>query len=139
MIVIDASVALKWFFPEAGSDRATELLELPAGTLVAPDLFAIEVCAAFVRAANAEKARKADAVTLLADFERKLDDGIVQLQRFSPSSISRAADLAIDLGHPLKDCLYLALAMKLECAIVTADVRFAERARNSWDRVRVLG
>lgn len=41
MIVVDASVALKWFFPEAGSDASIELLGQPVGTLVGPELLAM--------------------------------------------------------------------------------------------------
>ena len=138
MIVIDASVALKWFFPEADSDRAIALLELPDETLVAPDLFAVEVCAAFVRAANMDKARRGDAATFLAEFGRRLSDETVQLRRVPEASIPRAADLAIGLGHPLKDCIYLALAMELACPLVTADERFAARARTAYEDVQTL-
>lgn len=138
MIVIDASVALKWFFSEPGSDKAIELLGLPAGTLVAPDLFAVEVCAAFVRAANMDKARKADAFIFLDDFEGRLIDGFVELQPSSASPVLRAAKLAIELGHPLKDCIYLALAIELACPLLTADERFAERVRSTYRSVQTL-
>lgn len=138
MIVIDASVALKWFFPEALSDQAIALLELPEGTLFAPDLFAVEVCAAFVRGANMDKARHDDAFIFLAEFERRLSDETVQLRRISTASLMRAAELAINLGHPLKDCLYLALAMELACPLVTADQRFAKRAQMAYEDVQAL-
>ena len=38
-----------------------------------------------------------------------------------------AADLAMRLGHPLKDCIYLVLADRLGCTVVTADARFRDR------------
>jgi predicted nucleic acid-binding protein len=47
--------------------------------------------------------------------------------------------LAIDIGHPLKDCVYLVLAMELDCELVTCDARFAKKAKSVWGRVRVLG
>ena len=56
-----------------------------------------------------------------------------------PGTLATAAGLAVDLGHPLKDCIYLALAIELECELVTADARFAEKAKGVWDKVRVLG
>jgi predicted nucleic acid-binding protein len=37
MIVVDASVAAKWFLPETGSEEATQLLS-GANKLIAPDL-----------------------------------------------------------------------------------------------------
>jgi predicted nucleic acid-binding protein len=45
----------------------------------------------------------------------------------------------MNLGHPLKDCIYLALAMEMSCDLITCDARFAEKAKGAWARVRVLG
>jgi predicted nucleic acid-binding protein len=62
----------------------------------------------------------------------------VTLVRTANADLLRATNLAIDLGHPLKDCIYLALAMELGCDLVTADARFAAKAREVWAGVRVL-
>ena len=43
MIVVDASVALKWFVEEAGTPQAASLLD-PAIIRFAPDLIVAEVC-----------------------------------------------------------------------------------------------
>ena len=43
MLVVDASVALKWFIEEEGSAQAAALLATPE-LLVAPDLIVAEVC-----------------------------------------------------------------------------------------------
>lgn len=43
MPVVDASVALKWFVEEEGSDLAAELL-MTRALLTAPDLIVAEVC-----------------------------------------------------------------------------------------------
>jgi predicted nucleic acid-binding protein len=139
VIVVDASVAVKWYFREVGSDAAQGLLDPKIGSLISPDLLLIEVCAAFVRGANVDKSRKEDAHAFIADFREKLDNGTVRTERLSSHGLATAATLALDLGHPLKDCLYLALAMELECELVTCDVRFAAKAKGVWDRVRVLG
>jgi predicted nucleic acid-binding protein len=139
VIVIDASVAVKWYFREVGSDAAQRLLEQKVGLLIGPDLLLIEVCAAFVRGANVDKSRREDAQTFIADFRSKLDDGTIRTERLTSGGLATAASLAIDLGHPLKDCLYLALAMELDCDLVTCDARFAEKAKGVWARVRVLG
>ena len=139
MIAVDASVAVKWYFPEPGSIEAIELLGHSAGWLHGPDLLAVEVCASFVRGANRDKSRKADALRFVADFKLKLEDGTVSLHRLGATQAAQAATLAIDLGHPLKDCIYLVLAMELGCPLVTADTRFAAKARGVWGDVRVLG
>jgi predicted nucleic acid-binding protein len=139
VIVVDASIAVKWFLPEVGSDAASALLMADDVELVGPDLLAIEVCATLVRGANMVKANRADAAKKLAKFKSMLDMGAVNLIRSPPELMHQAASRAIDIGHPLKDCIYLALAMELECELVTCDARFAEKAKGVWERVQVFG
>ncbi len=139
MIVLDASVAVKWYFLETLSDEAIEILDSAASVLTAPDIFGIEVCAALVRKGNMDKSQREGVCLLLTDFQEKLAKQHVKLVRSTSVDFAKAANLAIDLGHPLKDCIYLALAMDLECDLVTADARFAEKACEVWPKVRVLG
>ena len=61
------------------------------------------------------------------------------LERTVPGQTIFAAHLAIDLGHPLKDCIYLALAMELGRPLITSDAMFAAKARNIYPAVQVLG
>jgi predicted nucleic acid-binding protein len=139
VIVVDASLAVKWFLPEPGSAEAALILERNLGSIVGPDLLGVEVSATLVRGANMVKANRADALKSLSTFKIMLDDGIVSLRRTTIDLQDRAARQAIDLGHPLKDCLYLALAMELGCDLVTCDARFAAKAKGVWAGVRVLG
>jgi predicted nucleic acid-binding protein len=76
---------------------------------------------------------------MIADFAEKLTLQQVRLTRLTGMEIAKASNLALALGHPLKDCIYLALAMELECELVTCDAKFAAKAASTWDRVRVLG
>jgi predicted nucleic acid-binding protein len=139
VIVLDASVAVKWYFPETSSDAAIDLLNKHLGELTAPDLFAVEVNAALVRKGNMDKSQQAGIRLMLNDFEAKLSEERVRLVLHSSKTLLNAAKMALDLGHPLKDCIYLALAMEMGCDLVTCDARFAEKAKGVWDLVRVLG
>jgi predicted nucleic acid-binding protein len=42
---------------------------------------------------------------------------------------ARALELAVDLRHPIYDCLYLALAERERAPIVSADARLISAAR----------
>ncbi len=138
MIVVDASLAVKWFLPEPSAEAAAALL-LEQDEIAGPDMLAVEVHATLVRGANMVKSNRVEAETAIRRFQAMIESGEVTLIRSLPNQIERAANIAIGLGHPLKDCLYLALAMELDCELVTCDARFAEKAKGVWARVRVLG
>ena len=139
MIVIDASLAAKWYLEEQGSEAAIDLLLAHSPNISVPDIFAIELVATLVREANMQKDRAGDVRGSLDRFKALCEGNGITLVRATPSALRDAADLAIAIGHPLKDCLYLALAMELGCPLVTADVRFAAKARGFYGDVRVLG
>ncbi len=139
MIVIDASLAVKLFLDEAGTESAIALIEAEAGRISAPDIFAVEVASALVREANGDKQMSDPMREKIAAFAELLSNGAISLVRSAGADINKAANLAIDLGHPLKDCIYLSLAMALGCELVTCDARFAAKAQGVWNRVRLLG
>jgi predicted nucleic acid-binding protein len=135
VIILDASVAIKWYFPETGSDAAIDILNGSSGALIAPDIFAIEVNAALVRSGNMDKSQREGIRLMIADFAEKLTRQQIRLTRLTGVEIAKASNLALDIGHPLKDCIYLSLAMGLDCDLVTCDARFAKKAKDVWDRV----
>lgn len=123
--VVDASVAVKWLVAESLSDEASSLLD--AGlTLLAPALL-------FAEAANALWA-----MHRRGDVDRDELAGAVDLLRTAPVTTPRsmrqlaasATRLSADLGHPVYDCFYLALAIHEQHPVVTADTRFWEKIRD---------
>lgn len=117
MIVVDASVALKWFLVENGSDEALNLTG--AGrSLAAPDLIIAEVCNGLWKSARLGRLTTEQvslAAASLPDFLSQLAPGRLLAER--------AVTIANDLGHPVYDCFYLALAERLGTTLVTADRR----------------
>lgn len=137
MIVVDASLAVKWFLPEPGADAAAQVL-LGDQEIIGPDMLVVEVNATLVRGANMVKANRQEAESAIRRFQKMLESNVVQLFRSTTRNIEHSANLALDLGHPLKDCIYLVLAKELDCELVTCDARFAAKAKSVWDRVRLL-
>jgi predicted nucleic acid-binding protein len=52
--------------------------------------------------------------------------------------LAAASELALQLAHPLADCLYLALAERFGVALITADRVFARRAARRSSLVQIL-
>lgn len=137
MIVLDASVAVKWYVPEQHSDEADALLESPA-QLLAPELIRIEVTSALVRKARVRHLPPTRVREQLVLWAKAWTNGTLLLAS-DEVDLPVATELALALAHPLQDCIYLALAMRLDVPLITADRRFAERAARRHRRVQLLG
>ena len=114
-LVVDASVAIKWFVEEDLADEAAALLHR-SFSLHAPDLIVPEVMNAawkkFVRGAIGRA--QAEAIALSLPRSPLHLTASLFLHR-------RALEIAIDLRHSVYDCLYLACAERVGGTVVTAD------------------
>ena len=137
MIVVDASVAVKWLVPEAGKAAADELLN-DGVPLLAPALIRVEVAAAIARKVRFDEIRFQTGESALSRWFQLLLNGLVTLVP-DEADLADAWRLATELRHPLQDCVYLALALRLRTPLVTADKKFTEKARPVYSEVRLLG
>jgi len=133
--VVDASVAVKWVVNEPHSEAAAALLDRPMRWL-APRLMLIEAAAALRRKAADGELRPAAAATSLAALLDAARQGVIRLAD-DEELVSSALLLALDLGHKLPDCVYLALAEREGCSLSTGDSRLARLAQSR--NVGVLG
>ena len=124
-VVVDASVAIKWFVEEPGSNRARLLWRDTPG-LTAPDILVAEVGnAAWKKVRRGEIGpRQAEAIAA------RLAAGVVEYRR-TDALVPRAMAIALALGHPIYDCFYLALAEHEGSLVVTADQRLSTRLAGS--------
>jgi len=124
-LVVDASVAVKWFVPEIHSAAAARLLD-PELIISAPDLIGPEFGNTIWKKVRRQEITSDEATEILAAFTA-LDVEIY------PSSIllNSAFALALALDRTVYDSLYLALAIAQDCALVTADQRFHGSVRES--------
>lgn len=119
--VLDASVAIKWVLPEADSSKALALRDdyrLGVHELIAPDIFQVEVAHALTRAERRNILRRGEALKELV----LLMQARPQLHPFS-ALLGRAVEISSLTRFGVYDCLYVALAEREQCLIVTADAR----------------
>lgn len=137
MIVVDASVVAKCYLPEEGSEVADALLR-SGRPLMAPDIIQQEVASAILKQHRLNLLAAANTRIALEQWLAHMDERLIQ---FIPARglLEDATLLALQLKHPLYDCLYLSLAVRERCPLVTADVRLCERANGIHGSVRLLG
>lgn len=116
--VIDASVAVKFLTWEAGSQQAFAYIDSPEA-LIAPDLVVPEVANALWK-----KVKQSELLEIHA--QRSIDDlpeFFVRLE--STLGLMRDAfRLSFQLRHAVYDCVYLALAIREDAILATADRKF---------------
>jgi predicted nucleic acid-binding protein len=128
--VLDSSVALKWVIAEADSGRAVRLRdEYRAGIheLLAPDLFTPEVANALVAAERQARIKKGESALLLCDIA-------VTAPVFLATGplLLRGMEIALATRQAVYDCVYVALAERDGCELVTADDRLVRSLQPSF-------
>lgn len=121
-LVVDSSVAIKWFVGEADSGDALKLRD--QHQLVAPDLLVAECVNAFWKKARRRELTADEAV--LACQGLALTDVILK----DMTGLSApAGTLVIAFDHPAYDCFYLALSAAEGLPYVTSDLSFVRKVR----------
>jgi len=133
-IVVDASLAVTWFVEEPGTPVADRLVREAGreGGLVAPELLLLEVTAVLGKRAREGKVQPDYPGVSLRRLRR-------MPIRLTPDAelLDHAVLLSAAVRHPLYDCLYLALARRLDAQLTTLDKGLAALARQEdrlWPR-----
>lgn len=117
-LVVDASVAVKFLVRESGNEQARRLLTTP-DPLIAPDWLLAEAASTFWK-----KVKRAELLAIHA--ERHLEDLPHFFETLYPAVelVDDALKWAFKLRHSPYDCIYLSLALREDCKLVTADTEF---------------
>ncbi|MBI5197907.1 MAG: type II toxin-antitoxin system VapC family toxin [Nitrospirae bacterium] len=141
LAVIDASVAVQWFFTEADGERYAENAQtilhlilddqLPA---VVPTLFFSECANVLWKACEWRDYSKKAAVQALQSLYslglEVLDETIL---------MEKALELSLRYHCPVYDCLYLAMALEVGGNLVTADEKFYKQFKASFPLIKWIG
>lgn len=116
-LVVDASVALKWFVPEVNGEVARRLL-ISGVILHAPRFLAIET----INAAWKNWRKELIGEEVVRSVSGRIET-LIDAWHADEPMLQEAAEMALQLKHPLFDCLYLVLAKRLGAKVITADKR----------------
>ena len=127
MIVLDASVVLKWIFAdEDGGEKATRFKEAHVSgheIIAVPDLLFYEIGNVLATKTRLSEAAIAEAFSLLWEFSlERFDLGLDEYQ--SSLALSRKYKLT------LYDAAYVELSRRLKCTFVTADRKLHEKIKS---------
>lgn len=119
--VLDSSVGFKWVVVESLADKARKLRDeyrQAVHELLAPDVFPIEIGHALARAERQGRVSPYQGAILWKDMMQTCP-------KLSPSIplVPRAFAIASRERIGIYDCLYVALAERENCEMVTADDR----------------
>ena len=130
-LVLDASVAVKLIVAEADSDRAIALLDRPDRRF-APDWIGVEVASALWNKFHRSEIVQEQVTKGLRTLPLFLDELLP-----ANDLLHAACELALQLRHPVYDCLYLAAARRRQAVVVTADRAFAQAAERAGFKSQV--
>jgi predicted nucleic acid-binding protein len=125
-LVVDASVALKWFLADEPLAREAFALVRDEAVLIAPDILIAEVCNAAWRLARLGRIEQAELTEIAAIVPRFFAE-LVGAAVLAP----RATIIARQLDHPVYDCLYVTLAEARQLRLITADGRLLGKLRDT--------
>lgn len=131
-LVVDASVAVKWYLPADDSEAALRLLSDEAA-LHAPDLLRTEVANAFWK-----HILRGDIDRSVWSFARLRLERSIRQWHESRFYLEEAFSMACEMSHPVYDCIYMAIARQLGGKLVTADQRLVTRMRGTEQSALLL-
>ena len=124
-LTIDTSVAVKLVLFEEGSDRALNLVGSDA-VLLAPELIHVEMAGALWANVLSKRLQPEQAQLLNSRWQGLFG------QFYPVADLAEdALRFALETGHAVYDCFFLALAMQQDAPLVTADARFLNVLRGT--------
>jgi predicted nucleic acid-binding protein len=117
VFVVDASVGIKWFVPESDA-AAAQRLQNAAYQLHAPTFFDVEVANIVWKKVRRGELTRQEADAILAQLTQ-----LPLTKHPEAPLIASAIDVADRTQRTVYDCLYLALAVRMQGRMVTADDR----------------
>jgi len=124
-VVIDASVAIKWFIPDDGAeedtDKAIQLLKAIQENILCPIQPVHWQAKVIAMLSRIQPQKCQQSIQLLDILEFPISNSLEVYQK--------ASTIAVHLNHHLFDTLYHAVAIKQQAILITADKKYYQKAK----------
>lgn len=128
VVIVDASVGVKWFVPEVFAAEARQWRNGPDELHIPGFFFDLEIANILWKKTRRAEISRVDADLILAQLP-----ALPLIRQPEGPLLSAAFDLADRTDRTVYDCMYLALAVQLGGRMVTADQRLHNSlARTPW-------
>jgi predicted nucleic acid-binding protein len=134
--VLDSSVGFKWHVREIDSDKALRIRDdLLKGVteLLAPDVFPVEIVHSISRAERQGRITPAEGAIRMQDMLVMLPN----LHGYLPL-LPRAYEISSLTRQGVYDCLYVALAEREGCELLTADAKLISNLQPTFPFITSL-
>jgi predicted nucleic acid-binding protein len=134
--VLDSNVGVKWVLAEDLLVKARLVRdEFVQGVheLLAPDVFLVEAAYALTRAHRQGKVTPAEVNSFMGDLLTTLP----QLHPY-PALLARGIEISLQTRHGVYDCLYVALAEREGCELLTADTKLINNLQPTFPFIMSL-
>ena len=132
-VVVDASVALAWCFPDEASEYADRVLvALKGQTLVVPAVWGLEIANALLTGERRMRLKRPETLRFVALLEGLsiLQDGLAVSE-----SVNNVLPLARDYGLSAYDAAYLEVAIRHDVPLATLDRNLQKAAKRAGIRI----
>ncbi len=134
--VLDSNVAIKWVLPEADTPKAVQFrnqVRQGIHEILAPDIYPVEVAHALTKAERRGILRPPLGTRRLRSVFRYPPT----LHSYLPL-LPRAFEISSTARHGVYDCLYVALAEREGCELLTADTRLINNLQANFPFITSL-
>jgi predicted nucleic acid-binding protein len=131
-LVVDASVALAWCFPDEASKYADSVLvALKGQSIVVPAVWGLEIANALLVGERRKRLKRPEILRFIVLLDEL---SILQDGQTVSESLSRVLPLARDYGLSAYDAAYLELAIRYGVPLATLDGDLREAAKRAGIR-----
>lgn len=135
-IVVDSSVAIKWFIPQSYSVQANQILsayEANKLILIAPDLIYAEMGNIVWKIQRFQSLNYEDAQNIIDLFQK------IQINIISANELLKDAyEFAVKYQRSVYDSLYVVLSIKENCRFVSADEKLYNAIHQHIVNIKLL-